>query len=78
MRYVDKHRSNIHQGSRLSMADPDKKKPDFTDFFAKFADRNPFEHAKTAKELIDKIKKGNDPNGSVENPDKILSFSVIK
>ena len=29
-------------------------------------------------ELIDKIKKGNDPNGSVENPDKILSFSVIK
>ena len=29
-------------------------------------------------ELIDKIKKGNDPNGSVENPDKIISFSVIK
>ena len=30
------------------------------------------------KNLIDKIKKGNDPNGSVENPDKIISFSVIK
>ena len=29
-------------------------------------------------ELIDKIKKGNDPNGSVENPDKIVSFSEIK
>ena len=29
-------------------------------------------------ELIDKIKKGNDPNGSVENPDKIISFSVVK
>ena len=29
-------------------------------------------------ELIDKIKKGNDPNGSVENPDKIISFSEIK
>ena len=29
-------------------------------------------------ELIDKIKKGNDPNGSVQNPDKIISFSVIK
>ena len=29
-------------------------------------------------EFIDKIKKGNDPNGSVENPDKIISFSVIK
>ena len=29
-------------------------------------------------ELIDKIKKGNDPNGSVENPDKIIRFSVIK
>ena len=37
-------------------------------------------HGKVTKgmELIDKIKKGNDPNGSVENPDKILSFSVIK
>ena len=29
-------------------------------------------------ELIDKIKKGNDPNGSVDNPDKIVSFSEIK
>ena len=28
--------------------------------------------------LIDKLKKGNDPNGSVENPDKIVSFSEIK
>ena len=25
-------------------------------------------------EFIDKIKKGNDPNGSVDNPDKILSL----
>ena len=24
------------------------------------------------------IKKGNDPNGSVDNPDKIVSFSEIK
>ena len=26
-------------------------------------------------EFIDKIKKGNDPNGSVENPDKIISLT---
>ena len=29
-------------------------------------------------DLIDKIKKGDGPNGSVENPDKIISFSEIK
>ena len=29
-------------------------------------------------EFVDKIKKGKDPNGSVENPDKIVSISVIK
>ena len=29
-------------------------------------------------ELIDKIKKGNDPSGSVDNPDKIISLSQIK
>ncbi len=29
-------------------------------------------------EFVDKIKKGNDPNGSVENPDKIISISKIK
>tara|TARA_Y100001970_G_scaffold225412_1_gene278340 strand:- start:47 stop:595 length:549 start_codon:yes stop_codon:yes gene_type:complete len=29
-------------------------------------------------ELIDKIKKGDGPNGSVDNPDKIVSFSEIK
>ncbi len=29
-------------------------------------------------EFVDKIKKGNDPNGSVENPDKIISISEIK
>ena len=29
-------------------------------------------------EFIDKIKKGNDPNGSVENPDKIISFTLSK
>ena len=29
-------------------------------------------------ELIDKIKKGDGQNGSVENPDKIISFSEIK
>ncbi len=29
-------------------------------------------------EYVDMIKKGNDPNGSVENPDKILSLSEIK
>ena len=50
MGYVDKHRSNIRQGSRLSMAVPEKKKPDSSDFFAKFADRNPYEYAKAAKE----------------------------
>ena len=26
-------------------------------------------------EFVDKIKKGNDPNGSVENPDKIISLT---
>ena len=29
-------------------------------------------------EFVDKIKKGKDPNGSVENPDKIISISEIK
>ena len=31
-------------------------------------------------EFVDKIKKGNDPNGSVENPDKIISLTekIIK
>ena len=29
-------------------------------------------------EFVDKIKKGRDPNGSVENPDKIVSLSEIK
>ena len=29
-------------------------------------------------EFIDKIKKGNNPNGSVENPDKIISLSEVK
>ena len=29
-------------------------------------------------ENIDKIKMGDGPNGSVENPDKILSISIIK
>ena len=27
-------------------------------------------------EFIDKIKKGSNPNGSVENPDKIISLSL--
>ena len=29
-------------------------------------------------EFVDKIQKGNDPNGSVENPDKILNLSQTK
>ena len=29
-------------------------------------------------EFVDKIKKGNGSNGSVENPDKIISFSELK
>ena len=29
-------------------------------------------------ELIDKIKKGDGPNGSVSDPDKILSISLVK
>ncbi len=29
-------------------------------------------------EFVDKIKKGNGPNGSVEDPDKIISFSELK
>jgi len=29
-------------------------------------------------ELVDKIKKGDGSNGSVENPDKIISFSELK
>ena len=30
------------------------------------------------REFIDKIKKGDGPNGSVSNPDKILTFSTKK
>ena len=29
-------------------------------------------------EFVDKIKKGNDPNGSVKDPDKIISILPIK
>ena len=78
--------SNLpHQRGTLSMArsmDPNSGNSQFFICFdaAPHLDGQYTVFGKVTKgmELIDKIKKGNDPNGSVENPDKIISFSVIK
>ena len=43
-------------------------------------DRNYTVFGKVIKgmEFVDKIKKGTGPNGSVENPDKIISMKLIR
>ena len=43
-------------------------------------DRNYTVFGKVIKgmEFVDKIKKGDGPNGSVDDPDKIISISLIK
>ena len=74
-----------HERGTLSMArsaDPNSANSQFFICLAEAShlDRNYSVFGKVVKgmELIDKIKKGNDPNGSVDNPDKIVSFSEIK
>ena len=78
--------SNIpHERGTLSMArssDPNSANSQFFICFqsAPHLDRNytVFGKVINGMENIDKIKMGDGPNGSVENPDKILSISIIK
>ncbi len=74
-----------HSRGTLSMArsaDPNSANSQFFICFdsAPHLDRqySVFGQVTKGMEFIDKIKKGNDPNGSVENPDKIISLSEIK
>ena len=78
--------SNIpHERGTLSMArssDPNSANSQFFICFqdAPHLDRNYTVFGKVIKgmEFVDKIKKGSGPNGSVENPDKIIKISIIK
>ena len=78
--------SNIpHERGTLSMArssDPNSANSQFFICFdsAPHLDRNYTVFGKVLKgmEFVDKIKKGSGPNGSVENPDKIIKISIIK
>ena len=70
-----------HERGTVSMArssDPDSGNSQFFICFADaaFLDRQYTVFGKVIEgmELIDKIKKGDGPNGSVSNPDKIISF----
>jgi len=70
-----------HEKGTVSMArssDPDSANSQFFICFeaAPHLDRNYTVFGKVIKgmEFVDKIKKGDGPNGSVTNPDKILSF----
>ena len=72
-----------HEKGTLSMArssDPNSANSQFFICFqaAPFLDRNYTVFGKVTKgmEFIDKIKKGDGPNGSVEDPDKIISISL--
>ena len=74
-----------HIRGTLSMArsaDPDSANSQFFICFesAPHLDRQYSVFAQVIKgmEFVDKIKKGNNPNGLVENPDKIISLSEIK
>ena len=61
------------------MADPDKKKPDLSDFLSKFADRNPFAYAKTAKESEKFITPSRpEKNDKIENHLKKLKNTFLK
>ena len=74
--------SNLpHEKGVLSMArssDPDSANSQFFICLetASHLDRNYTVFGKVTKgmEFVEKIKKGDGPNGSVSNPDKILSF----
>ena len=78
--------SNIpHERGTLSMArssDPNSANSQFFICFKKspHLDRNYTVFGKVIKgmEFVDKIKKGSGPNGSVENPDKIIRISLTK
>ena len=78
--------SNIpHERGTLSMARSSDPNSANSQFFICFAaaphlDRNYTVFGKVIKgmEFVDKIKKGSEPNGSVENPDKIISITLTK
>tara|TARA_B100000401_G_scaffold280750_1_gene191750 strand:- start:120 stop:680 length:561 start_codon:yes stop_codon:yes gene_type:complete len=74
-----------HERGTLSMARSSDPNSANSQFFICFKstphlDRNYTVFGKVVKgmEHIDKIKKGSGPNGLVENPDKIVSFSLAK
>ena len=78
--------SNIpHERGTLSMARSSDPNSGNSQFFiclesAPHLDRNytVFGKVINGMEFLDKIKKGDGPNGSVSNPDKILTFSTKK
>ena len=78
--------SNLpHERGTLSMARSSNPNSGNSQFFICFGpsphlDRNYTVFGKVIKgmELIDKIKKGDGPNGSVEDPDRIISVSLAK
>ena len=77
--------NTAHERGTLSMArsmDPNSANSQFFICFdaAPHLDRQYTVFGKVTKgmELIDKIKKGDGPNGSVENPDIIISFSELE
>ena len=78
--------SNIpHERGTLSMArssDPNSANSQFFICFdsAPHLDRNYTVFGKVLKgmEFVDKIKKGSGPNGSVDNPDKIIRMSITE
>ena len=74
-----------HEKGTLSMArssDPNSANSQFFICFesSPHLDRNYTVFGKVVKgmEFVDKIKKGSGPNGSVENPDKIISITLTK
>ena len=74
-----------HERGTLSMARSSNPDSGNSQFFICFQstphlDRNYTVFGKVVKgmEFVDKIKKGDGPNGLVENPDKIIKFSPVK
>ena len=74
-----------HERGVLSMARSSSPNSANSQFFICFQssphlDRNYTVFGKVTKgmELIDKIKKGDGPNGSVEDPDKIINITIPK
>ena len=77
--------NTAHERGTLSMArsqDPNSGNSQFFICFesAPHLDRQYSVFGKVIKgmEFVDKIKKGSSPNGSVENPDKIISLKSVK